>query len=77
MPLFYFDVRKDEDLAADTEGTMLEDLGAARREAGLRLAEMVRETLPCDGRCKAMILIRNEHREPMLRAAFAAVIEPA
>ena len=77
MPLFYFDVRKDENFAADDQGTILEDLHAARREAGLRLSEIVRETLPCDGRCKVMILIRNEHREPLLRAAFASAIEPA
>jgi hypothetical protein len=41
MPRFYFSLRKNGDLAPDTEGTELPDLEAAKREANMSLRELL------------------------------------
>ncbi len=46
MKRYYFDIRKDDDLAADEEGLIMRDIDAVQKEAALSLADMAREAIP-------------------------------
>lgn len=45
MPRYFFSLRKNGNLAVDTDGTHLTDLAAAKREAELSLRELLADAI--------------------------------
>lgn len=76
MALYYFDVRDNDRLFPDDEGTRLAGgLNAARAEAFAALADLVRGIAPPDRRCCLAIEIRDENRQPILKAMMTFELE--
>jgi hypothetical protein len=59
----------------DDEGTELRDLGAARDEAAVAVAEMAKDSLPGQSRQEMVIEVRDENRRPLLRAALSFEVQ--
>jgi Domain of unknown function (DUF6894) len=60
MKRYYFDIRKDDDLAADEEGLIMRDVDAVQKEAALSLADMAREAAPDGGFHRMAIEVRDD-----------------
>lgn len=76
MALYYFDVRDNDRLFPDDEGTRLAGgLNAARAEAFVALADYMREIAPPDRRCCLAIEVRDEHSQPILKATMTFEFE--
>ena len=74
MPRFYFDVRQDGSLIADTEGEELPDNAAAEREAALVAAHLTKELLS-GGRGNLVVEVRDENAKPVVRAKVSLDVE--
>lgn len=69
MMRYYFDITMDGESSIDEEGALLENAEAARREAELSLAEIVRDTLPTSRVSQISIIVRPEDG-PITDATF-------
>ena len=74
MPRFYFDVRQDGRLTADTEGEELADNAAAEREATLVASHLTKELLSC-GRGNLAVEVRDKIGKPVVRATVSLDVE--
>ena len=75
MPRFYFDVRDGGSFIEDDDGLVLPDLEAARDEATRALADMGRDALPGAVVRELAIEVRDEAKQPLLRAVLRLEIE--
>ncbi len=73
MKRYYFDIRQDDDLAADEEGLIMRDVDAVQKEAALSLADMARETVPGGGLHRMAIEVRDDIG-PVLEVAYLCQI---
>lgn len=63
MPLFYFDILKNGELALDHQGHELASARIAHKEAVRALAEMGAEEIPKDGHLELAVAVAdNRHR---------------
>ena len=70
MPRFFFDISDGQESWQDPEGSILDDLGAAQREATDTLAQMGRELFPgSDGRALT-VEIRAEDGKALMQVAL-------
>lgn len=76
MSLYYFDVRNNDRLFSDTEGTRLAGgMNAVRTEAFTTLADYAREVVPTVIRRRLAVEVRDENSKPLLKAMMDLVIE--
>jgi hypothetical protein len=76
MALYYFDVRNNDRLFSDTEGTWLAGgMNAARTEAFTALTDYAREVTPSVMRRRLTVEVRDENGKPLLKAVLDLVIE--
>jgi hypothetical protein len=76
MPRFYFDVRHDGKVIADTEGEDLPDTAAAKREASIAALHLAKEILS-GLRSTLIVEARDELGMPVARAKVSFDIENA
>jgi hypothetical protein len=76
MPRFYFDVRQNGNLIADTEGEDHPDIAAAKREAGVAAIHITKERLS-GVRDTLIVEARDESGRPVARAKVSFDIEDA
>jgi uncharacterized protein DUF6894 len=72
MKRYFFDLRKDEALAVDEEGTELPSIDAVQEEAVRSLAEMAKQAVPAalkNGGYRMAIEVRNESG-PIMKVLF-------
>lgn len=73
---YYFDVRSNDRLFSDTEGTWLAGgMDAVRTEAFSALTDYAREVTPTVIRRRLAVEVRDEHSQPLLKAVLDLVIE--
>jgi hypothetical protein len=70
MPLYYLDIRDDNDFISDADGVELEDIDAVRYQAALALAGLARDVLPGVFRRELAIEARDETGRAVLRASL-------
>jgi hypothetical protein len=71
VPRYFFDVRDSRREHFDTDGTVLDSVGHARREAIETLCEMAQESAPREiDRYELRIAVRGADGEPVLRVAL-------
>ena len=70
MPRYYFDVRDGEEFTPDDLGIEFDGIERARDEAARALGEIAREALPGSVAREIAIEVRDEDKEPLLRAAL-------
>jgi hypothetical protein len=76
LSLYYFDVRNNDRLFSDTEGTWLAGgMDAVRTEAFAALADCAREVTPTVFRRRLTVEVRDENSTTLLKAAMVLVIE--
>lgn len=75
MPLFYFDIRDGDKFIRDEEGIEMPGLEAARDSAARTLADMARDVLPGPTLREMAVEVRDEAKEPLLRAALRFEIQ--
>ena len=78
MPLYYFDLRDDEKLVPDGEGTELSSMDEVQNEAAFALADMLRDQLPAangNGLARDLIVDVRDSVGPVMRARFAFEIQ--
>ncbi|EHK53904.1 DUF6894 family protein [Allomesorhizobium alhagi] len=75
MALYFFDVRDDNRLYPDDQGTEMDGLKAARTEAFAALADYVKEIVPTENRRRVAIEVRNEKSKPLLKAVMIFEVE--
>ncbi len=77
MPRYFFDYRDGEQLATDSEGTELPDLGTAQAEAVQTLAELARDALPGSRRKSLVMLVRDEAGRDKLELSLRFEVKDA
>jgi hypothetical protein len=78
MPRFFFDLRDEQEWLPDDEGIELPDAAAARENAMVSLAEILRDGLPTPGgRSLAMRVSDAGHRMMFDVELDLKVVEPA
>jgi hypothetical protein len=70
VPLYYFDTRDNDRFISDDVGLDLSDLGAARDQAAVSLAEMARDVLPGSLRRNLAVEVRDR-QQPVLTALLS------
>jgi hypothetical protein len=75
MALYYFDLRDDNRLYPDDQGSEMDGLNAARIEAFAALADYVKEIAPTDNRRRVAIEVRGENSGPLLRVMMIFEVE--
>jgi hypothetical protein len=76
MSRYYFDVRNNDRLFADTEGTCLASgMDAVRTEAFAALTDYAREVTPTTIRRRLAVEVRDENSTTLFKAAIDLVIE--
>src|SRR5215203_2083601 len=75
MPLFYFDVRDGHKLMRDDDGLEFPNIEAARDEATRALGELAKDVLPGRAVREMAIEVRDEVKDPLLRAVLRFEIE--
>ena len=74
MPLYYFDLRDDEKLVPDEEGTELSSMDEVQNEAAYALADMLRDQLPVangNGLARDLMVDVRDSGGAVMRARFA------
>ena len=74
MPRFYFDVRQNSQIIADTEGEELPDTAAAEREAALAAAHLAKELLS-GPHGSVVVEVRDAQGQPIVRAKVSLDVE--
>jgi hypothetical protein len=74
MPRYYFDVRHDGRVIADSEGEELPDIEAAKREAALAAIHLAKEFLG-GPRGTLVVEVRGEQGQPVVRAKVSLDVE--
>jgi hypothetical protein len=76
LALYYFDIRNNDRLFSDTEGTWLAGgRDAARAEAFAALTDYAREITPTVIRRRLTVEVREENGTPLLKAVLDLVVE--
>lgn len=76
MPLFYFDIKEDEQLAPDEVGTEFESEERARREAAKAAADIGRDIFS-SGRARRLVVeVRNDRKQPVLVVTITMCVQP-
>ena len=78
MPLYYFDLRDDDKVVPDAEGTELSSMDEVQNEAAYALADMLRDQLPAangNGHARDLAIEVRDTGGPVMRARFAFEIE--
>lgn len=75
MALYFFDVRDDNRVYPDDQGTEMDGLNEARTEAFAALADYVKDIRPTEDRRRVAIEVRNENSQPLLKAVMIFEIE--
>jgi hypothetical protein len=76
MALYFFDVRDDDRLFPDDQGTRLAGgLNAARTEAFAALTDYARELNPTSDRRRVAIEVRDENSRRLLKAVLIIEVE--
>jgi hypothetical protein len=76
MPLYFFDIRDDENLFKDEEGLSFPDFESAEREAAEAAACILRDSRRQNGRLsKVTIEVRDEHQRCVTAASALIQIE--
>ena len=73
MPLYYFDLRDDDKVVPDEEGTELSSMDEVQNEAAFALADMLRDQLPAangNGLARDLIIEVRDSGGPVMRARF-------
>jgi hypothetical protein len=71
MPLFYFDLSVDGDVVVDPDGMRLAEIGEARFEAVVALAEMMVDAIKEGNQRSFDITIRDEDRKELARLSIS------
>lgn len=75
MPRYYFDIRDDEYVQKDNEGTVLSGLAEAKAQAVKTLPDIARdEMLDCDRR-EFVIEVKDEDGRPVLVARLSIAVD--
>jgi hypothetical protein len=75
VPRYFFDLRDGDMFSRDHEGTELDGVEAARREAAQTLAQMGKDVLPEAVHRELAIEVRTDGPEPLLRAVLVYRVE--
>ena len=75
VPRYFFDLRDGERFTRDDEGTELDGVEGARREAARTLAQMGKDVLPEAVHRELALEVRTEGPEPLLRAVLVYHVE--
>ncbi len=75
MPRFYFDVHDGEQFMADEEGSELDGVEAAQREATETLAALAASRLPKANRRDMAIEVRDEAGQPLLKTQLSFAVQ--
>lgn len=74
MPLYYFDLRDDDKVVPDDEGTELASMDEVQNEAAYALADMLRDQLPIangNGRARDLIVEVRDSGGLVMHARFS------
>jgi hypothetical protein len=74
MPLYYFDLRDDDKVVPDDEGTELASMDEVQNEAAYALADMLRDQLPIangNGRARDLIVEVRDSGGSVMHARFS------
>jgi hypothetical protein len=75
MTRYFFDVRRNDELVTDVEGTDLPDIGAAQQEAILSLAEMARDRILDHDSVRRLAIEVRDQEKSVLAARLVWEIE--
>jgi hypothetical protein len=78
LPLYYFDLRDDDKVVPDDEGTELASMDEVQNEAAFALADMLRDQLPIangNGRVRDLIVEVRDSGGAVMRVRFSFEIE--
>lgn len=70
MPLYYFDIRDENGLNTDEEGSDLANLQAAQQEAVMSIADMSRSHRTMDAPHRISVEVKDDRKRPLLIATL-------
>jgi hypothetical protein len=74
MPLYYFDLRDDDKLVPDDEGTEVSSIDEVQNEAAYALADMLRDQLPVgngNGHARDLVVEVRDSGGPVMHTRFS------
>jgi hypothetical protein len=75
MARYFFDLRDNDRLLPDAEGTVLDSLDAARRWAVWALSEYIKDIVPDESHRSIAIEVRDKDSRPLMKAVMVFEVE--
>jgi hypothetical protein len=75
MARYFFDLRDNDRLLPDVEGTVLDSLDAARRWAVWALSEYIKDIVPDESHRSIAIEVRDKDSRPLMKAVMVFEVE--